>query len=40
MAELQKDPEYAARMRQRAEQQGANTENYSQAAEPGVKELK
>ena len=40
MAELQKDPEYAARMRQREEQQRANTENYSQAAEPVLKELR
>jgi hypothetical protein len=40
MAELQKDPEYAARMRQREEQQRANTENYSRAAEPVLKELR
>ena len=39
MAELQKDPEYVARMRQREQQQRANAESYSRVAEPVLKEL-
>jgi HEAT repeats len=39
MAELQKDPEYVARMRQREQQQRSNVENYSRIAEPILKEL-
>jgi HEAT repeat protein len=39
MAELQKDPEYVARMRQREQQQCANAENYARAAEPVLNEL-
>ena len=39
MAELQRDPEYVARMRQRDQQQRANIENYSRIAGPVLKEL-
>lgn len=39
MAELQKDPEVLARMRQQEQQQRANVENYLRIAEPVLKEL-
>jgi len=40
MAELQKDPQYVARMRQQEQQQRLNAENYLRAAEPVLKDLK
>jgi hypothetical protein len=39
MAELQRDPEYIARMRQREQQQRVSIENYLRAAEPVLREL-
>lgn len=39
MAELNADPEYVARMRQRDRQQAENVDNYRRAAEPMLREL-
>lgn len=39
MAELNADPDYVARIRQRERQQTENLDNYRRAAEPVVREL-